>query len=418
LRPGAFAVRRPVDLDCAALDDATTKLRDVLAVTTRWVAGVDRDSIEQLAVAVATAIHRGEAARGVGLTSLLQDAGVALGHARDRHFTPTLGELADLTVRMTAVGVGARSVRCEHLYVAWARTGRDRNSLATDRVRHVTPGIRLAGIAISCDDRHLATLEIPFVTGTRHDHASARADREAIERLTAELGRLPNSSPAEHFEELLDLQRSARARIRQEGAVALLDKLGFSDLVIAGSMPCGPAPKRSLAGAKVYWPGRDAELLGVLRRAGKRGVAHLGRRLMRAPNDMKRDLTDAGFKLRRCPFSPADARLANEAEWGVTWYWSDSLECLSRVCVDERTMRVDNWRVIGLADDLDVAVALVRRHEQPWANEFMAQTMRDTAPGLIKASSYRSDAALRALLRVGIAGLVDAERRARARAGA
>ncbi|HEV2973590.1 MAG TPA: hypothetical protein VGX69_01175 [Solirubrobacteraceae bacterium] len=189
-------------------------------------------------------------------------------------------------------------------------------------------------------------------------------------------------------------------------------------MVVAAAMPCGPAPKRSLAGAKVYWPGRDADLVGVLRRAGKLGVAHLGRRRMRTPNDIKRDLTDAGFTLRRCPFSPADVRLGNEAEWGVTWYWNGSLECLSRVCVDQGTMCVDNWRVIGLADDLDVAVALVRRHEQPWTNEFMAQTVRDTAPGLIKASSYRSDAALRALLRVGIAGLIDAERRARARAAA
>jgi hypothetical protein len=417
LRRATVVTRRPVDLARAALDDATNKLRQVLAITTRWVAGTDGHSVERLAIAAAAAIHRGEAARGLRLTALLEEAGVALGRARDRHFTPSLSELAELTVRLTAVGGGSRAVRCEHLYVSWARAGRERNSLATDRVRQVTPGMRFAGVAISCDDRHLSTLEVPFVTGTRHDRMSARADEREIARLTGELGREPNSSPAEHFEELLEVQCRARSRIADvddvDGGAALLERIGFCDLVVAGGMPCGPAPRRSLDGARTYWPGCDAALIEVLRRAGKRGVAQLGRTVLCGPSSpLRRELVRAGFVYRRCPYSTTDARLANEAEWNVDWYWNATSRCLARVAVERDTTRVDSWRVVELDDELEVAVALVRRHEQSWPHEFMRQTLRDTGPGLIKASSYRSDAALRDLLRVAIAGLVDAERRA------
>jgi len=412
-----LVIRRPVDLARTALDEATKKLRQALAITTRCVNVVDASSVERLSVAVTAAIYRGEASRGLRLTALLDEAGISAGHVRDRHFTPALSELADLTIRMTAINAGSRAVRCESLYVTWARTGRDRNSLATDHIRNVTPGIRFSGIAISCDDRHLQTAEIPFVTGTRHDHASSRADRRAIGRLTREMGRPPNSSPAEHFAELLELQRCARARLRTarlDGLLAPLENLGFSDLVVAGPMPCGPAPKRSLHGAETYWPGRDQDLIEVLHRAGKRGVAHMGRRLVRARKESSpAELSELGFEPWQATYSLDDRKFANDTEWRVSWHWNKELECLARVHGDGTTVRIDEWRVVALSGEVDVAIALIRRQEQRWMHDFMEQNMRDTAPGLIKASSYRSNAALRDLLRVGFAGLVDAERQAR-----
>jgi hypothetical protein len=422
MRPGMPAVRRPVDLAQAALGEATTKLRRVLAITSRCVAGIDAHDIERLFVTATEAIHSGKAARGLRLTPLLEEAGVGTGHARERHFTPALSELADLTIRMTTVDAFSRAVRYEHLYVSWARTGRQRNTLATDRVPHVTPGIRFSGIAISCDDRHLPTLEVPFVTGTRHDRSSPRANRREITRLTSELGRRPHSSPPEHFAELFELQRRARSRLRAartDGALTPLADMGFSDLVVAGPMPCGPAPRRSLHGAETYWPGGDRELIDVLLGAGKRGVAHMGRALLEPCGKRARgQLARAGFSAMEPTYSPQDRKLANGAEWRVAWYWSETSECLARVHAQDAIAIVDKWRVVGLSGELDVAVALIRRHAQQWVHQFIEQNMLDTAPGLIKASSYRSDAALRDLLRVGFAGLVDAERKVRTRAAA
>lgn len=419
---GTAVIRQPVDITTADLADATAKLYESLEIAARYVPEIDVYSIGQLGQAVMEATHRGEARTGLRLQTILENARVGSGHARQRHFRPELSELADLTIRLAAISSPRRAVRCECLFAAWAKTGRDRNSLATDRIRNVTPGMRFAGLAVSCDDRHLPTSEIPFTAGTRHDYSSDRADPDGIARLEAKLGRRPSGTPAEHFDELLSTQRRARARLSaglgKDGGT-LLAEAGFSDLVIAGAMPYGPATKRTLDGATTYWPGGDADLIDVLAGAGKQGVAHLGRR---DPNGKhpptQAELEGNGFIMKPFGRTSADERLATDVEWGVTWFWRRESDQLLRVQLDEGAVRIDDWRVIGLANDLDVAVALVRRHEQQWMGSCLARVMIDTAPGLIEVSSYRSDAGLRDLLRVGNAALVDADRVGRARAAA
>jgi len=419
LSTGTAVIRQPVNISNADLAEAKERLRGNLRVASRYVPEVDAYTTGELVDVVMAAIHRGDAKQGLKLQALLESAHVGTGHVRQKHFTPCLDELVELVTRMTSISVPMRSVRCEYLYVSYARTGRYRNSLATDRTPKVAPGLRFAGIAISLDDRHVPTSEIPFTTGTRHDYSSERVDPTEIARLERELGRRPNGPPAEHFEELLGIQRRAFARLEKAAAGtagAALAVRGFSPLIVAESMPCGPAPKRALEGAFTYWPGRDQDLSDVLLGAGKRGVAHYGRRKLTGSDTATHaELIAEGFEPKLFGRSELDNEFANDVDWGVSWYWKKQAE---RVQVGEGSVRVDDWRVLGLADELDVAVALVRRHEHPWTTGCIKRTVLDTAPGLIKASSYRSDAAQRDFLRLGRAVLVGAERVGRIREAA
>lgn len=422
-------IRQPVDIANVDLPEAQMIVCWALKVASNFVEDIDLYVIQQLASATVAAIHRQEARGGLKLGKLLDDAHVGGGHARDKHFTPALTELADLTVRVTAVmakrgtGAGAgppalgrtiQAVRYEHLYVKWARAGRERNALATDRIKNVTPGIRYAGLALACDDRHLPALEIPFTTGTRHDYASSRADSAELERIGKELGRRPNGPPVEHLAELLDTTQRSRARLDRAAEsksdlkklAEVLSQHGFSDLIVVTPMPCGPAPKRRFEGAETYKPGLDQSLIELLEQAGKRGIAHMG-----SPSP----IGDDGFELRNFEYSTTDRTLANNVEWGVKWHWHAKSRCLRRVQANNGVVRIDDWRIIGLAKSLEIAVALVRRHEHEWTDCCLARNVVDTAPGLIEVSSYRSDVALRDLLRIGNAGIVEADRLAQAR---
>jgi hypothetical protein len=419
VKTGASApIRQPVEIASVLSREAQSVAAGALARTGEFAVGLDMFCAGKLAEAAVAAVCRGEARAGLKLGRLLAAARVGNGHAREAHFTSELTELADLAVRSTAVEA-VRAVRYEHMYVKWARVGRDRNSLGTDRVKNVTAGLRFAGIAASCDDRHLPTVEIPFTTGTRHDHSSPRADLGEIERLTAQLGRRPAGTVAEHFKELLDVQRAARARVHaaleRGGWASMLARFGFSDLAVLTLMPCGPAEARQQEGGEIRPPGIDRSLVRVLEMAGRRGVAQMGSR--RPPTDglSPAHLLAEGFEPRYFERSPTDDTLANDIEWGVTWYWKAPARCLLRVQVGEGTVRVDEWHVFGLDDDLETAVALVRRHEQKWTMGCIERYMRDTAPGLIEVSSYRSDVAVRDFLRIGNAATVHADRLARAR---
>jgi hypothetical protein len=420
-------IRQPVDIGNVDLPEAQTIVCQALQVASSFVEDIDLYTIQQLARATVAAIHRREARGGLKLGKLLDDARVGGGYTRDKHFTSALTELASLAVRVTAVmdgrGSGAGSagpgsatqrVRYEHFYVKWARAGRERNALATDRIKNVAPGIRFAGVALACDDRHLPALEIPFTTGTRHDYASARADPAEIARIGKQLGRKPNGPPVEHLSELLHTTQRSRARLERavesqsdlQRLATVLSRRGFSDLVVVTRMPCGPAPKRQLEGADMYKPGLDTSFVELLEQAGKQGVAHMG-----SPSPVNGD----GFEPRTFDFSTTDRALANDVEWDVAWHWHAQARCLRRVQAGQGIVRTDDWRVIGLTESLEIAVALVRRHERKWTDRCLVRSVIDTAPGLIKASSYRSDVAMRDLLRLGNAGIVGADRLTQAR---
>lgn len=412
------AIRQPVDVASVDPRDADGTIAIALAAAGKHVRGVDEYTTRQLVRAATAAIRSGETRDGLKLGRLLDAAYVGSGHARDRHFTPQLTVLCDLAVRATAIAAG-RLVRCEHVYVKWARTGRERNSLGTDRVRGVTAGLRFAGIAPAYDDRVLPAVEIPFTTGTRHDIASERADPPEIGRLTRELGHPLNSSVADHFKELLALQQRSRACLQggpsdDVSLASRLGKHGFSDLVIATLMPCGPAYSRQREGAEVRAPGDDGELIRVLQVAGKRGVAQLHSRSP-YPATTPESLRGEGYEQRDSPYSEYDIFFANDVEWGVTWHWHSQRRRLVRLQADHATVRADEWLVFGLERELHVALALARRHEQKWTGGCLTRYMHDAAPGLIEVSSYRSDVAVRDILRMANAACVQADRLGRAR---
>jgi hypothetical protein len=416
-RGQAQLVRQPANVANVEPGEVRRVVEEALSITTGIVPSVDGHMIKRLAVGVVEEICAGRAARGLKLERLLKATRVGTGHTREHLFTNDLTTLADLTIRLLLAASKQRGAY-EQVHVTWAKTGRERNSMGTDRVKNVTPGMRFMALTLGRSDRLVPSLEIPFTTGTRHDRTCHRADPSEIERLTRELGRRPNGSPAEHLSELLDLSEVGRTRAMKSVAGHdhhrfLLDH-GFSDLILGTSMRCGPARKRTQWGEYTYAPGRDQDFIDVLRKAGKRGVLHMGTRTARGDDAFSIPVVERqGFRSHGFAYSEFDQDLGNAMEADVSWYWHATAQRLKRV--QAGNMRVDDWYVLDLADDLATAVALVRRHTQKWTIECLNRWVRDTGLGLMGVSSYRSDVAVRNLLRIGNAAVVHTDLRARAR---
>jgi hypothetical protein len=413
LGPGqAQPTRFPVSI--ANVDPKEVGVFAERAVTTaaRVVPGVDDHVVKRLVVEVAEKICEGTTAKGLKLEKLLRDTRVGNGHTRENHFTPELTILADIAAR-TMLVASSRQVAYERVLVTWARTGRERNSLGTDRIKNAARGMRFMVLAQGCSDTLAPSLEIPFTTGTRHDHTSARADRVEIERLTRDLGRPPHGSPAEHLNELLNACNAGRKRVTEAAAdhsgYALLAQHGFSDLIMATSMVCGPAPRRGYRGEYTHAPGLDEDFIDVLRKAGKRGILHVA---TKDPRDVLSvaAIERQGFKQCQFDHSDFDRDLHNDVDRGVSWYWHATAQQLLRVAKETRDgpagSRADYWYVLDLADDLFRAVALARKYGQRWPDYCIERWIRDTGIGLVGVSSYRSDVAVRDLLRIGNAAVV------------
>ncbi|HEY2535414.1 MAG TPA: hypothetical protein VGI24_00325 [Solirubrobacteraceae bacterium] len=373
---------------------------------------VDDHVVKRLVVEAVEKICDGTTAKGLKLERLLRDTRVGNGHTRENHFTPALTVLADIAVR-TMLVKSKRRVAYERILVTWARTGRERNSLGTDGVKNAARGMRFMMLAQGCGDTLVPSLEIPFTTGTRHDHMNARADLAEIDRLTRDLGRRPNGSPAEHLSELLDTSNTSRNQVAKAAAnhrgYALLARHGFSDLIMATSMACGPAPRRGYGGEYFFAPGLDEDFINVFSTAGKRGILHLG-----TTHPSKRFplaiVEKQGFRRHQFYHSDFDRELHNDVDREVSWYWHATAHRLLRVRkeFDQGTegFCADCWYVLGLADDLLQAVALARKYVQTWPDYSIKRWVRDTGLGLVGVSSYRSDVAVRDLLRIGNAAII------------
>lgn len=411
--PGyARPTRFPVSIANADPGAVGEFAEQAVTAAARVVPDVDDHVVKRLVVEVIGKICEGATTKGLKLEKLLKDTRLGNGHTRENHFTPELTVLADIATR-TMLVASRRRVEYERVLVTWARTGRERNALGTDGVKNAARGMSFMVLAQGCGDTLTPSLEIPFTTGTRHDHTSARADLAEIERLTRYLGRRPNGSPSEHLNELLDACNASRERVTEAAAdhrgYALLARRGFSDLVMATSMVCGPAPRRGYRGEYIHAPGLDEDFIDVLRKAGKRGILHLEAR------DPRKSLSIAAIEkqgFRRCQFyhSDFDRDLHNDVDRGVSWYWHATAQRLLRVAEETRGdsvgIRADCWYVLELADDLLQAVALARKYVQRWPDYCIERWVRDTGLGLVGVSSYRSDVAVRDLLRIGNAAIV------------
>lgn len=407
-RPARF----PVSIANADPKKVAIFAEQAVATAARIVPDVDDHVVKRLVVEAVEKICEGTTAKGLKLERLLKDTRVGNGHTRENHFTPALTVLADIAVRTMLVR-SKRRAAYERVLVTWARTGRERNSLGTDGVKNAARGMRFMVLAQECGDTLVPSLEIPFTTGTRHDHTSARADLAEINRLTRDLGRRPNGTPAEHLRELLDTSSTSWKRVAEAAAdhrgYAFLARHGFSDLVMATSMACGPAARRGYRGEYIHAPGLDEDFIDVLRKADKRGILHLG------PRDPCETFSIAaienqGFRPYQFYYSDFDRELHNEVDKEVSWYWHATAQQLMRVTEETRDdsggFCVDCWYVLELADDLLQAVALARKYVQTQPDRSIRRWVHDTGLGLVGVSSYRSDVAVRDLLRIGNAAIV------------
>jgi hypothetical protein len=413
LGPGqARPTRFPVSIANADPKKVAIFAEQAVATAARIVPDVDDHVVKRLVVEAVEKICEGTTAKGLKLERLLKDTRVGNGHTRENHFTPALTVLADIAVRTMLVR-SKRRVAYERVLVTWARTGRGRNSLGTDGVKNAARGMRFMVLAQGCGDTLVPSLEIPFTTGTRHDHTSVRADMVEIDRLTRDLGRRPNGSPAEHLGELLDTSNTSQKRVAEAAAnhrgYAFLARHGFSDLVMATSMACGPAPRRGYRGEYIHTPGLDEDFIDVLSKAGKRGILHLGTTDPRKAFSIA-TIEKQGFRRYRFYHSDFDRELHNDVDREVSWYWHATAQRLLRVREETRDgsegFCADCWYVLELADDLLQAVALTRKHVQTEPDYCIKRWVRDTGLGLVGVSSYRSDVAVRDLLRIGNAAIV------------
>ncbi len=183
---------------------------------------------------------------------------------------------------------------------------------------------------------------------------------------------------------------------------------GFSDLIVAGPMPSGVPRRRRETAGDVLFPGLQHELIATLEDYKRKAV------LYRGPLSGRYDPARSShgvFELIEPGPSHLEGVLGSADDWGVEWYWSPADERLVRRAVDP--VRIEDWRVVGLADDLATAVALISHRLRLWPQACIERAASDSGIGLLQARGVQSHAVLRAILRMANAAMVSAERRAR-----
>jgi hypothetical protein len=417
-----YEVLQPVDLSTVDVRDAVSLVRQAVEFAGKIV-GIDAYVIAALSAEVVRSVCTGKAADGLRLDELCRNSQTGSGRVRD-HFGEPLVQAVDIAVRALTVLQG-RPVIYDRLFSIAVRTRRSSTAIGSDHIQGAAATLRMMGLAHSGRDRCVSTIDMTLTTDTRDDPTSPRANPERIAQLTEDLGHAPAGTVGEHTKELL----ARHARARRAVITAAIDRprafdgIGmtpdafashaFADYVIGGGLACGPPHHRCRAHARVVHPGLEPDVVAALVQMKRKGV--LSRGPLRGDAGVARDLRSEGFEQFGPERTPLDERLALMPSYGVEWWRSiDSRRIIRREVAQSRqsakSVRSDDWLVVGLEERPDVAVALIQRFEQQWTQGCIDRAMEACAPGMLLARGAQQQEALRALLRLANAAIVAANR--------
>ena len=402
---------QPVDL--LALDPAVVRrlIEQPSRIAQDIVCDGDDFQLRQMGGAAVDMILDGRAAAGIARKGFVERSKVGQGHLRQR-LAPPWHELSAAAIH-AMFALENSALAYQEITSVGARIKRSHHGLGADQVHNCTPTLHMLVRSLAGHDRHCPVDARPLVTGTCWDSRSNRYDRSKAERF-GELGY------PETLAETVGATISDHLSLRSRLGVLLTSRPELFDedlrkrlirsmpsLFLIGRIDCGPPSDRKRLHGMQVWPGRDQELVQVLKECGVRAVLACGPAV---PGDVDPQ------KLEERPLraGSANAMLGITSMYGVSQRLDSTRSLLLRTSA-EAGVRQELWRLVGMdgaEDSIALAQALVERQAQcSWPARCVARWAADCGPAQLKAYQPAICSGLIDALNVANAAIVAADRR-------
>jgi hypothetical protein len=360
----------------------------------------------------------GRAEHGVRIDELAR----AANYASDKHIRE--GFVGSWPRRWSALAIrlmmaDTAPVLAEHLIARAAKVRRESNFIGYDQHPDCGKIKPLLNLYVGGIDRHLLNWQIPLTTATSYDRTHPRAALARIADVEQQLGEPLPATLVEHLElalaeratchQLVQAGVSSRGEMFHEAGLdpATAVARAFSPLLVLDPLPHGAPRVPGEAYGRLVMPGDEAELLRVADKYGLVGIA--------ACSDAEHASELA------LPSRPLDLAVATITDWGLEASpWTIAFQAIGdnlllRVASDKGGTRATLWRVFGMSNDDQRALALAQRDSEEWTHACALRANAAAPPGLVYAKDPAFRMAVRALVRVADAARVTAERDRRAR---
>jgi hypothetical protein len=414
-------VRFPVDLRHVDPDEAKSLLREPLRFAAEIIDDVDAFEFTKLTEAAIDLILTREASKGIQVNRLTSLSKTGRGRLKE-HLGGSWQDFADLSIRGISAVAGRRALY-EEIASLPVRVGRRHNGIGTDRQHNAGNSLHLLAATPASSDRHCPVCVRPFLTGTRDDRTSARADAARIDRWERALGHPLPGSLGETMQAALGQQQRIRLivynaiRKRRDAFTEVLTPRAlfetFSEYLTVPRLPYGPPSGPHFRYAAQALPGRDEASIDAVRRSGRLGILYAGRPHGRYESPA-----------RSPAFEPVTlGPLPDTYDLGITrpplvqWSWSEERKQLARETLGSGS-RTELWRLVGdfPEERLMAAISRIERYEQnPLPGDCLTRWERDTGPGRLQAHDPVVAWSCLDVLSVANAAIVDADRRAQIR---
>src|SRR6478672_131311 len=371
--------------------------------------------IASLAEGIAKELIEGTAREGLVMKKVCEGR-TGISRIGDRMVPSPLRIAVDIGVRSLLLRFGFEAIH-EHVTSIPVKPGKDSHGFGIDQLPRMSRMGHLLLSAVGSDDRSLLTMACWLPTGTEDDHTSARANPQRIAGWREELEREVAGSLRENLAELFEVQKQARMaalKAAAHGAEAFaaigLDpreflRSCFPRCLILDILAYGPPEKQLASSAAVIHPGDDDQIIAVVERAGRHGIARCEVEEKLEIDDVEASLLpELRERFGEEPEPVAQSVLDSVADWetaynlgigpGVRairyWHFKRSGYLFRAEQVSGRQAAVNLWRMVKLDNTLlREAVSLVERAQQPWPESCIERFVEECAPGLMSMPSAR-----------------------------
>lgn len=412
--------RGPVEIRDLDPEKAKKSLRSPISLAAEVCARTDPfDMTKIIEATVDVVVERAGSGKPeqICLTELAERAKIGRGRIGE-HFGVHLAPFANLVVR-GVYGKAGRRVYYEELGShAAANVGRRSNSFGTDKVAKMPNSLHFLDHSLSSSDRHCPVGAEALGVGTRWDPASDRSSHP----LPGWTQSYPGSFPAgflDHVERTIGVDRAARHALllaMDRGIPRYPDDLSekqmegaFSSFLALPLIPYGTPLVGHRDHAAVYRPGRDDQLVSWAGRSGRHVVLACG-----DIDPDERERFESESERLSVGRLPSMYELGLRREYEVDYRWSKNRQELGRYVVGNGA-KLETWRLVGVSSRPVFwrMVSVVERLAQvAWTRKCTMRWEQDCRPGALKAHRPESCTAVRSLLAIANAGIVDALRQA------
>jgi hypothetical protein len=336
-------------------------------------------------------------------------------HLRDDPHGPWMRRWSAVAVRLL---LAARvPLLVEHVASEATRVRRESRAIGHDHhasCAHVKP---LLSVYAGTIDQHLVDWQSQLVSGTCFDHTQEDADCDRIAKAEEDLGEPLRGSVIDHVALALDERELCKQLVAEAAAKyperfreaglnpATVVERAFADLCVLETLPYGAPVEPGMTHTDVHTPGDDEVMIAAVS-ASMAGVASCG--VIGDPAQLPGEWRDVTLE------STTVAEWALEHDpWRHTFRTLNN-DTLLRTETGPSGSVTEAWRVFGMANDDQRALALVQRASEAWTRECIDRAEKTCPVGLNYAKEPAFRMAMRAMLRLADAARVTAERERRA----